>query len=339
VGETPLYLAIQAENMNVIQLLLQNDANPNCCTDYGSALHAAVLKKNESIVKELLLSKADVNAGKPSSPEDTPLKIAIGQGYEPMIKYLLKWLPSRENLFIGVEKDILKQSNPDLYNNIIIKNKSISCYSFSQNLIKFTTNSLAYQLGIRDDEINLFWWFKEETEDKALNAKNAIVCVSLDESAGKLDELKLLKKGKKCENLLLIGCPAGFNFPPLKKFIYEFYINLSPMDIAGIWTKFPEDVLKVFFDQIDLVNFLLVSKSCFYLAFPRYFTQKYNIPISYNSISNEEMKGVAKIIGAKYFPFVPEQIAIEVIKIIKKKKRLGLFASLGGSKKDTKTNE
>jgi len=45
VGETPLYLAVVAENLNLVQLLLQNNANPNCYTDYGYALHAAIGKK------------------------------------------------------------------------------------------------------------------------------------------------------------------------------------------------------------------------------------------------------------------------------------------------------
>jgi len=250
------------------------------------------------------------------------LKIAIGQGYEPIIKYLLKWLPSRENLFLG---EIFKETSPNLYKTLT-EEKTISCWSFSPNLsFKHTTNLLAYQVAIRDEEMDVFWWFKEETQYKALNTKNSIICISLDEKEERLEELKLIKKGKKCENLFLIGCPVGYDYHPLKKFVYEFYIQLSPTDIGGIFTQLPDDNLQEIFKQIRLLDFLLVSKSCFYLAFPLYFTRKYNATITYNNLGSDTMKDVAKTIGAKYLSFMPPEIAIDLIKIWKKKKILGVF--------------
>jgi len=261
-----------------------------------------------------------VNASKPSNSEETSLKIAIGQGYEPIIKYLLKWLPSRENLVIGeIYKDII----PNLYKTLL-EVKTISCYSFSEKLnLKRTTNLLAYPVAIRDEEMDVHWWFKEETQDKALNAKNTIICVSLDESEERLAELKLIKKGKKCKNLFLLGCPIGYDYHPLKKFAYDFYVQLSPSDIAGIFTKLPEDILLVILNQIRLIDFMQISKSCFYLAYPLYFTRKYNTHISHNNLGSDTMNAVAKTIGAKYLPFMPEVVQIDLIKIWRKKNILG----------------
>ena len=75
-GLAPLHLATLVGDVGIIELLLENDAAVNAMTDEGwTPLHLAVSKGKRHIVQLLLDNGADVNAEK---NEKTPMYLAIG---------------------------------------------------------------------------------------------------------------------------------------------------------------------------------------------------------------------------------------------------------------------
>lgn len=84
---TPLGMAVNAGNIDIIKLLLEAGASPDgrglCCP-----LLDAVESKNMSIIKLLIEAGANVNLQNES--EDTPLLLSIKRGDLDIVKYLVK---------------------------------------------------------------------------------------------------------------------------------------------------------------------------------------------------------------------------------------------------------
>jgi len=149
-----------------------------------------------------------VNATKQSNDRDNSLNIAIQEGDESIVKLILKWLPSRENLFIG---DYFQTTFPELYKQMSQTN-IIYWYSFSSTLdFKSSIKPLAYEVGLSTEEMEKYWWLEQAPEaTTALNGKYTIICVSLDELNEKVEELKLLKKGKKMPKFITCWISCWF---------------------------------------------------------------------------------------------------------------------------------
>jgi ankyrin repeat protein len=61
-GETPIFYAVYNDNLEMVKLLVENNAELNIKTYYGSPLLLNCLKnKNNNIVKYLLVSNIDIN--------------------------------------------------------------------------------------------------------------------------------------------------------------------------------------------------------------------------------------------------------------------------------------
>jgi ankyrin repeat protein len=78
-GDTPLMAAIRDENIKIIDVLLNNGADPNFCNKGGwYPLHFATQKQNMEIVKLLVKhgAKIDQQDGK---FKNTPLSVAISK--------------------------------------------------------------------------------------------------------------------------------------------------------------------------------------------------------------------------------------------------------------------
>ncbi|KAH0535655.1 putative ankyrin repeat protein RF_0381 [Cotesia glomerata] len=84
----PLIIAVDKGNEKMAKLLIQNKADPNIISCYGSALNIAVEKGIFKIVKLLLRAGADINGG---LNECKPLHTAISKNNYIMVKYLIKW--------------------------------------------------------------------------------------------------------------------------------------------------------------------------------------------------------------------------------------------------------
>lgn len=90
-GETPLHWMATLGDIAGVELLLSAGASVNVEDEHGnSALHAAVISRQEPIVRLLVDRGAQVcNKNKVGR---TPLQVAEVDGYEPVIK-LLRHLP------------------------------------------------------------------------------------------------------------------------------------------------------------------------------------------------------------------------------------------------------
>ncbi|XP_019855630.1 PREDICTED: ankyrin repeat, PH and SEC7 domain containing protein secG-like [Amphimedon queenslandica] len=91
-GATALIIAIEKDYIDVVKLLLEKGADPNCCVKYYSggptALIKAIKNKNIGIVEVLLEKGADPNIGS-DTYEGTPLHCAIETGNANIIKLLI----------------------------------------------------------------------------------------------------------------------------------------------------------------------------------------------------------------------------------------------------------
>jgi ankyrin repeat protein len=87
--ETPLYAACHAGRLEVVQLLLKNQADPNVTNDYGySPMYWAAYKGHLEIVKALLAAGADPSLATPFN--HTPLSRAKEKGHTEVIRVLVK---------------------------------------------------------------------------------------------------------------------------------------------------------------------------------------------------------------------------------------------------------
>lgn len=85
-GKTPLILAIEKENKNIIKILLSKN-NPNIQDSNGnSPLHYAVNKQNIEIIKLLLKSGADISTL--NSDAQSALDLAKSYGYDQIIEII-----------------------------------------------------------------------------------------------------------------------------------------------------------------------------------------------------------------------------------------------------------
>ncbi|MBP6237636.1 MAG: ankyrin repeat domain-containing protein [Saprospiraceae bacterium] len=90
-GDTPLLAAIRDENVDVVEILLNNGADPNFCNSKGwFPLHFATQKNNMEIVKLLVKFGAMIDQ-QDGKFKNTPLSVAISKtkGRE-FIDYFLK---------------------------------------------------------------------------------------------------------------------------------------------------------------------------------------------------------------------------------------------------------
>ncbi|WP_052251857.1 ankyrin repeat domain-containing protein [Allofrancisella guangzhouensis] len=84
-----LYVACQGGHTDVVNLLLQNNANPNQLTPDGSSpLHVACEHGYTDIVN--LLLQNNVNPNQPKTDKSSPLYIACEQGYTEIVNLLLQ---------------------------------------------------------------------------------------------------------------------------------------------------------------------------------------------------------------------------------------------------------
>ncbi|XP_065583414.1 ankyrin-1-like [Artemia franciscana] len=82
-GKTPLAIAIKANNLNLVEILLDRGADPN----YGECLHYAVEKGRVNICKLLIDFGAKLDAM--NAKKDTPLLIAIRNNNLELVIFLL----------------------------------------------------------------------------------------------------------------------------------------------------------------------------------------------------------------------------------------------------------
>ena len=88
-GETPLYQAVDMEQIEHVKLLLKHKADPNLSqTDGLTPLHNAVTKQNVQIVQCLLSANANPNI-KSTCFGQTPVHFAIKNNVNPTILLLL----------------------------------------------------------------------------------------------------------------------------------------------------------------------------------------------------------------------------------------------------------
>jgi len=87
-GATALHWSVYRNNLEITELLLANDANPNSADDNGvSPLSLASLNSNPRLVSMLIDAGADVNSARSSG--ETPLMIASHVGNTEIIQRLL----------------------------------------------------------------------------------------------------------------------------------------------------------------------------------------------------------------------------------------------------------
>ena len=84
-GRTPLTLAIRTKNLEVVHLLLQYGALPN-----ENALHSAVQTGDVSLVTALIKAKSELDLTERNWYYETALHVAVKQGYDEILKELLK---------------------------------------------------------------------------------------------------------------------------------------------------------------------------------------------------------------------------------------------------------
>lgn len=87
-GFTPLIISCYNDNLEVAKYLAEKVDNINYCSSVGTALMAAVYKKNIPITKMLLDLKADVNI--PDQGGTTALHYAVRLKNEDLVKLLLE---------------------------------------------------------------------------------------------------------------------------------------------------------------------------------------------------------------------------------------------------------
>ncbi|OAA69912.1 Ankyrin repeat-containing domain protein [Akanthomyces lecanii RCEF 1005] len=86
-GKTPLRIAVEAGNTNLVRMLLKHNANPNMPALRDAPIHTAVHSESQDILK-LLLDAGAVTELLNGNGE-TPLIIATGKGNISIAKYLL----------------------------------------------------------------------------------------------------------------------------------------------------------------------------------------------------------------------------------------------------------
>lgn len=74
-GYTPLLLATYRGNNEVANYLIDNGANINLTTGFGTIVMAAIVKKNTAVLEKLIAAKADINAADDNGL--TPLMLAV----------------------------------------------------------------------------------------------------------------------------------------------------------------------------------------------------------------------------------------------------------------------
>lgn len=86
-GWTPLHVAAGSGDMDMIELLLQNDAEVDAETALGTALHVAAIRNRPAVVRRLLLANATVSV----KEEDgmTPLHLAAIEGHAEVVNLLV----------------------------------------------------------------------------------------------------------------------------------------------------------------------------------------------------------------------------------------------------------
>lgn len=76
--ETPLIVAIEHGNEDIVRLLINNGADVQLCDNVGiTPLYAAIKMKNECIVRWIIDANCDVNIG---SQDHSPLFMATRMG-------------------------------------------------------------------------------------------------------------------------------------------------------------------------------------------------------------------------------------------------------------------
>ncbi len=87
-GYTPLLLATYRGNNEVASYLIDNGANINLTTGFGTIVMAAIVKKNTPILEKLIAAKADINAADEKGV--TPLMLAVQFQQAETVALLLK---------------------------------------------------------------------------------------------------------------------------------------------------------------------------------------------------------------------------------------------------------
>jgi hypothetical protein len=91
VSKTPIYLAVEKGNLEIVQVLLANgaDVNVNLGLNGETPLYVAAQNGNIDIVKALIKhEKTEVNL--PNADEDTPLHVAVSMGNTDVAKKLIE---------------------------------------------------------------------------------------------------------------------------------------------------------------------------------------------------------------------------------------------------------
>ena len=89
-GQTPLHFAINNQNMDMVRILIEHNADLELDDHYKeTALNCAVRKGSIDIIKYLLKQGADVNTH--SSDRTSPLTFAVRQGDSEAVNILLKY--------------------------------------------------------------------------------------------------------------------------------------------------------------------------------------------------------------------------------------------------------
>lgn len=87
-GYTLLLLATYRGNNEVASYLIDNGANINLTTGFGTIVMAAIVKKNTAILEKLIAAKADINAADEKGV--TPLMLAVQFQQAETVALLLK---------------------------------------------------------------------------------------------------------------------------------------------------------------------------------------------------------------------------------------------------------
>ena len=89
-GQTPLHFAINAQNKNMVKMLIEHDADLELEDHYKETpLNCAVRTGSNNIIKYLVEQGADVNTH--SSDSTSPLTFAINQGNSEAVNILLEY--------------------------------------------------------------------------------------------------------------------------------------------------------------------------------------------------------------------------------------------------------